>query len=118
MNACHASYNFSIKCLMNQQPLTIMNYAFLMVLIMGGYGLMIWERPLQEDIFGSYINCIWNAVITMTTVGYGDFNAQTIFGRITAVIICLWGVLLVSIMVVSLTNLTELNTQEQKVRYI
>jgi hypothetical protein len=41
----------------------------------------------------------------MTTVGYGDFFPKTHMGRVIGTIIAIWGVFLVSLFVVSLTNL-------------
>jgi hypothetical protein len=43
-------------------------------------------------------------VITMTSVGYGDFKPQSVFGRLIGTICVSWGVLIVSIMVVVLIN--------------
>ena len=40
----------------------------------------------------------------MTTVGYGDIFPMTNPGRLIAFFICIWGVSLVSMMVVALTN--------------
>lgn len=50
----------------------------------------------------------------MTTVGYGDFYPKTYMGRVIGVIVCFWGVLIVSIFVVSLTNLLTLSPAEEK----
>ena len=52
----------------------------------------------------SYSNMLWMTIITVTTVGYGDYSPQTPIGRIIAVIVVSWGVLIVSVMVVVLTN--------------
>jgi potassium intermediate/small conductance calcium-activated channel subfamily N protein 2 len=40
----------------------------------------------------------------MTTVGYGDFYARTDLGRLVIFIVCIFGVFVVSMMVVTLTN--------------
>ena len=40
----------------------------------------------------------------MTTVGYGDFYPKTLIGRIIDLILVIWGILIVSIMVVVVTN--------------
>ena len=44
----------------------------------------------------------------MTTVGYGDMYPVTIFGRAFGFIVCMWGVLVISLMVVTLSNMLEL----------
>ncbi len=49
-------------------------------------------------------NAVWLTIITMTTVGYGDFFPRTSFGRIIDVILVVWGTFVVSLMVVVLTN--------------
>jgi hypothetical protein len=40
----------------------------------------------------------------MTTVGYGDYFPKTILGRCTIFVTSIWGVFIVSLMVVALTN--------------
>ena len=40
----------------------------------------------------------------MTTVGYGDFFPRTLIGRIIDVFLVIWGIFVVSLMVLVLTN--------------
>ena len=63
--------------------------------------------------FGYYWNCIWCIIITMTTVGYGnifyvkftgDYFPASLPGRVIMFITSIWGVFIVSMMVVALTN--------------
>lgn len=48
----------------------------------------------------------------MTTVGYGDYYPVTTFGRTYAVVACLWGNFLVSLVVVTFTISTKFNRYE------
>ena len=50
----------------------------------------------------------------MTSAGYGDLYAETFFGRIVAICICFWGVLITSFLVVAVTNMLDFTQQEQK----
>lgn len=43
----------------------------------------------------------------MTTVGYGDYYAKTLFGRILTLTIAVWGNIIISLFVVVLTNLLD-----------
>ena len=84
------------------------------------YMLRIFERPLSEvsgQNFNDFYTSFWNAIITMTTVGYGDIYPSTIGGRILGIFTCIWGVLLVSLFVVTVSEQLEL-TQLQKNSYV
>lgn len=45
----------------------------------------------------------------MMTVGFGDYFPRTHLGRSICIIACFWGVFVVSMMVVTLTNATTLS---------
>ena len=81
-----------------------------------GFLLRVFEMPLSvvsgQDY--SYENSFWNVIVTMTTVGYGDFFPKTTCGRIVGVFICLWGVVVVSIFVVTITNMLAFDPTEEK----
>lgn len=59
-------------------------------------------------------NALWLTVVTMTTVGFGDFFARTYIGRIVSVVACFYGVFLVSLMVVALTRITKFKNHQKK----
>lgn len=50
----------------------------------------------------------------MTTVGYGDFFAQSMPGMAVTLMIIFWGIFLVSMMVVTLTNSISLDAKESR----
>jgi hypothetical protein len=50
----------------------------------------------------------------MTTVGYGDVFPRTVFGRIVDALLIIWGSFIISMMVVALTNLLNLDKAESR----
>eukprot|EP01017_Pseudomicrothorax_dubius_P037983 TRINITY_DN5636_c0_g1_i5.p1 TRINITY_DN5636_c0_g1~~TRINITY_DN5636_c0_g1_i5.p1 ORF type:complete len:394 (+),score=93.45 TRINITY_DN5636_c0_g1_i5:76-1257(+) len=118
MYAVKPGYLFVIKSLMKAHPFQVLFVALIWSILLFAQALRICERPLnRNDLnmnFGEYKNAIWNVLVTMTTVGYGDYYARTDFGRIVAFFICIWGVCVVSLMVVTLTNFLNMGVLETK----
>ncbi len=66
------------------------------VLIAGS--LLYWaEADAQPDKFGSIPRALWWAIVTLTTVGYGDTFPITGLGKLLAGIIAILGVMLVAL---------------------
>ena len=57
---------------------------------------------------------MWLIIITMSTVGYGDFYPRTHIGRFIIVIACFCGIFLISMMVVTLTESSEFTKGESR----
>ena len=51
-------------------------------------------------------------MITMLTVGYGDFYAKSHMGRLVSIIIAFWGVFYTSLFVVALLNILDFGSPE------
>jgi voltage-gated potassium channel len=62
----------------NQSIVRVILFALVLNFI---FGVLFYfaERSVQPDL--SFWDAIWWAMVTMTTVGYGDFYAQTFLGR-------------------------------------
>ena len=75
-------------------PLLSVLVIFLMVLFLASVAVYFLERDVQPAAFGSVPATMWWAVVTLTTVGYGDAVPVTALGRMVAasVMICGLGV--------------------------
>lgn len=62
------------------------------------------SQKVGTNDISDFSNALWLTIITMTTVGYGDYFPRTTFGRVIDVILVVWGTFIVSLMVVVLTN--------------
>ena len=62
-------------------------------------------------------NSMWCTIVTMGTVGFGDFVPRTHLGRCIAVLACIWGNFLISLMIVSLTVSCEFTVPAHRKAY-
>lgn len=65
-------------------------------MLLFGYSMEIAERALKrgEDSYEKYNigNSLWVTLITIATVGYGDFYPITDLGRMSMAVCVFWGV--------------------------
>jgi voltage-gated potassium channel len=72
-------------------PLLSVLVIFLMVLFMSSVVVHFLERDVQPVAFGSVPATLWWAVVTLTTVGYGDVVPITPLGRLVAAVVMICG---------------------------
>lgn len=86
-------------------PLIALTFALLIVM---GVAMWLAERPMRphghESVVDTLRDGIYWAVVTMTTVGYGDKTPKTTAGRVIAVVWMLASVALVSILSTSIVS--------------
>ena len=112
MYGCRADYSYSLKCLFKDHPLKLIGAVYFIMAAIFAYVVYLAERPLAIQNGGkslanaatNYANAVWLIFITTTTVGYGDYYPQTPLGRIIVLFVAIWGTLIVSIMVVVVSN--------------
>lgn len=73
------------------------------------YAIYLAERNLsigtyEPHVVNNFSNALWLILVTITTVGYGDYYPQTILGRLIIFVVAIWGTFIVSIMVVVVSN--------------
>ena len=59
------------------------------------------------------MNQLWIVIITLTTVGYGDFVPETFGGKFIAIITALWGAFIISLFVLVQSNIFELDSDQK-----
>ena len=117
--------SFAFKAELTYRPYIALFFVTLVVISIcayfvriGEYGVMDYQtqaKNLSEQNDLAYLlNCIWLIIITMVTVGYGDEFPRSHFGRVVIIIASILGMLLVSIIIVSLGNLIEFSDEEKK----
>lgn len=77
--------------LMIKTELTIFMTAAFFLIYLASVGIYYFENPVQPDKFYSVFECMWWAIITLTTIGYGDLYPITIGGKIFTSIIVIIG---------------------------
>ena len=72
-------------------------FLLLVTILMSGSLLYLAEAEAQPDKFGSIPRSLWWAIVTLTTVGYGDAYPVTPLGRVLAGIIAITGVTMIAL---------------------
>lgn len=87
----------------------------LMLVYLAACGIHYFEREVQPEAFGSILDSMWWAVVTLTTVGYGDVYPTTPGGKIFTALVTLVGVGLIAIPSGLLASvLTESRVERQR----
>jgi hypothetical protein len=108
-NGFEHSFLYVVKCILHEKPLTAITVNFGILIMVWGYALKLSEGVLflynagLRTGFEDYGNCFWSVFITMSTVGYGDYYPKTLPGRLIMLATAISGVLLSSLLIVSLS---------------
>ena len=73
------------------------------LVIVGALLVYIAERRGGQIV--SYWDAIWWAVVTITTVGYGDVVPHSVFGRIIGIIVMLSGISVISLLTATISSM-------------
>ncbi|RSL31893.1 potassium channel protein [Salibacterium salarium] len=94
--------NFTVR-LYDRIPVLI-RLLFIIALILFTFAFML--HYLEPETFPTYFEAFWWAIVTSTTVGYGDFTPTTTIGRLAAMILILFGIGFVLFFVTNLASAT------------
>jgi len=95
-------YAHAVKTLGNviarkKEELAIATFVTVMVLVLSASAMYFAEHLAQPEAFRSIPEAMWWAVVTITSVGYGDVSPQTGVGKLLGAVICMVEVLIVAL---------------------
>ena len=81
------------RVLYNERRSLLSALLFMLILLVFAASLMhVIEQSVQPEAFGSIPDAMWWAVVTLTTVGYGDVSPITPFGKLLGAMVTILGV--------------------------
>lgn len=73
-------------------------YVTTMIVVFGAYFVWQFERGNPGANIRTYGESLWWAIVTITTVGYGDYVPVTVGGRIVATVVLLNGIAAIAVL--------------------
>lgn len=80
-----------------KEELILFLFATALLLFVTAVGIYYFENPAQPEHFKSVFHSMWWAIITLTTVGYGDFYPVTTGGKIFTSLILIIGLGIIAV---------------------
>jgi voltage-gated potassium channel len=80
-----------------KSELAVTGFVSLLVLLIASFLMYFIEGEAQPDKFPNILACLWWAIATLTTVGYGDVYPITGLGKIVSGLIAVLGIGLVAL---------------------
>ena len=111
------SINSLLSVIWNQRRSFGAAYFILFIaLIISSSGMYLVEKNVQPEKFGSIPQDMWWAIVTLTSVGYGDVTPITSLGKIFGSVIIILGILTVAlpsgILAAAFTDFTRKNQKK------
>jgi len=98
---------------MSREELVLFGMVASIVLYLAGLGIYYFENPAQPEVFSSVFHSLWWAVITLTTVGYGDMVPVTLGGRLFTFVLLIIGIGVVAVPTAILSSALSKARDEQ-----
>lgn len=78
---------FVLKCIVQEHPITMIFCLWVLTVLIFSYVIRILEQENPIFDFKNYYNSIWYCLVTLTSIGYGDFFPKTPLGKICKIYI-------------------------------
>ena len=88
---------FQVAAKIIKEEMVLFLMVTLIFVFLSSSGIYFFENNAQPEVFSSIFHSFWWAIVTLTTVGYGDVYPITVGGKIFTFFILLIGVGIVTV---------------------
>ncbi|MCF6236969.1 MAG: ion transporter [Gammaproteobacteria bacterium] len=92
-----ALHRYRYAFVLMKDELVLFSGLMLIVLYIAAAGIWYFEHAAQPDHFKSILHSLWWAIVTLTTVGYGDVYPVTVGGKVFTFILLMIGLGIVAV---------------------
>jgi voltage-gated potassium channel len=108
-----------VEAILKHHSLFRVLIAAVMTLLLGAWLVFLFEEHAKSSNVHSYPDALWWAIVTVTTVGYGDRYPVSAGGRIVALVLMLVGIGLIGVLTATVASVfikehTDANKAELK----
>jgi hypothetical protein len=103
---------FGFKCLINKHHFKAVLVVTVILSVICAIIMQTLDGVVTTRNNDSILDYIWTAFVIFTTVGYGDRIAYTYIGRFGMVLTALLGIILVSVLIMSLQKIIQLDSYQ------
>lgn len=97
-------YREGLLSILYSKKLALVKFTFGILLFIMFAGLMI--HLIEPDAYPNMFDGVWWAIVTISTVGYGDFVPASVSGRILGMILIVTGIAIFSLFITNLASST------------
>tara|TARA_R110002073_G_scaffold40547_5_gene115157 strand:- start:294050 stop:294766 length:717 start_codon:yes stop_codon:yes gene_type:complete len=109
--------HFSRSVMYAKEEIQLFIFVTLILIYLSAVGIYYFENAAQPEVFSSIFDSLWWAVITLTTVGYGDVYPITVGGKMFTFVILLIGLGIVAIPTGIISSALTKSIDEKKQNY-
>ena len=114
MHGIRCDFSFMVKSLFKRRPFLVVSCLYGVTILYSSVVVYLLERENPLHNFDNISNCVWFTVVTMVSLGYGDFFPISLVGRSFVIGLSMFGLLLTYLVILLLSNNFILSSQENK----
>lgn len=73
---------FVLKCIVHESPVILIGGMWILTVLIFSYVMRILEQENKDFDFLNYYNSVWYVLVTLTSIGYGDYFPKSPLGKI------------------------------------